>query len=60
MSQMELHYEDEEEEEQSNVLAIPTAPANVAVQSTAHPDCSHDAQWDAGAVIPACFLLFIN
>ncbi|XP_060758032.1 homologous recombination OB-fold protein isoform X2 [Neoarius graeffei] len=41
VSQMELHYDDDEEEEQNSV------PANGVVQSSARPDCLEDAQWEA-------------
>lgn len=56
VSQMELHYDDEEEEEQerSSVSAKPAVSDKSVVQSTARPECSEDAQWDAGAVVVRC------
>ncbi|KAK3520556.1 hypothetical protein QTP70_026497 [Hemibagrus guttatus] len=46
VSQMELHYDDEEEE-QSSIAANLAVPAKWVGQSTTQPDCSEDAQWDA-------------
>lgn len=53
ISQMELHFDDheDEEQEQGSIPAKPRVPANGVVQSTTRPDCSEDAQWDAGAVM---------
>lgn len=50
---MELHYDDDDEEEQEriSVTAKPTVSDKSVVQSTAQPECSEDAQWDAGAVL---------
>ncbi|KAF5895836.1 hypothetical protein DAT39_014447, partial [Clarias magur] len=50
VSQMELRYDDDDddddEEEQTSV------PLNGVVQSATRPDCSEDAQWDAGVPVP--------
>ncbi|XP_053471556.1 homologous recombination OB-fold protein-like isoform X2 [Ictalurus furcatus] len=53
ISQMELHFDDheDEEQEQGSIPAKPRVPANGVVRSTTRPDCSEDAQWDAGAVM---------
>lgn len=50
VSQMELHYYDEEEE-QSSISAKPMVPTKVVGQCTPQPDCPEDAQWDTGEVI---------
>ncbi|KAK2829635.1 hypothetical protein Q7C36_017625 [Tachysurus vachellii] len=47
VSQMELHFDDDDEAEQSSVAVKLALPANGAVQSTTQPHCSEDAQWDA-------------
>ncbi|XP_053471562.1 homologous recombination OB-fold protein-like isoform X3 [Ictalurus furcatus] len=49
ISQMELHFDDheDEEQEQGSIPAKPRVPANGVVRSTTRPDCSEDAQWDA-------------
>ncbi|XP_053472251.1 homologous recombination OB-fold protein [Ictalurus furcatus] len=47
ISHMELHFDDDEEQEQGSIPAKPRVPANRVVQSTARPVCSEDAQWDA-------------